>query len=97
MLLVTPRVRSFILFIREEEEEVNTLQLLLLSGQTWSGTAPTCREPIKHCMMQLVTQHTAVMRQTPAAKSRPSGSNTLHLVPLERLRNLVATHPAAIV
>ena len=47
-------------------------------------------------MVQLVTQYTAVTRQTPAAKSHPSGSNPLHLVPLERLRNLVATHPAAV-
>ena len=30
------------------------------------------------------------------AKSHPFGSNTLHLVPVEHLRNLVATHPAAV-
>ena len=47
-------------------------------------------------MVQLVTQYAAVTRQTPAAKSHPSGSNKLHLVPLERLCNLVATHPAAV-
>ena len=47
-------------------------------------------------MVHLVTQHTAVTRQTPAAKSHPFGSNTLHLVPVEHLRNMVATHPAAV-
>ncbi|DBA89096.1 TPA: hypothetical protein ACH3X1_016269 [Trebouxia sp. C0004] len=47
-------------------------------------------------MVQLVTQYAAVTRQTPAAKSHPSGSNKLHLVPLQRLRNLIATHPAAL-
>ncbi|DBA99928.1 TPA: hypothetical protein ACH3X1_013809 [Trebouxia sp. C0004] len=46
-------------------------------------------------MVHLVTQHTAVTRQTPAAKSHLLASNTLHLVPVEHLRNLVATHPAA--
>ena len=70
--------------------------VLAFERQTWCRTAPACREPIKHCMVQLVTQYTAVTRQTPAAKSHPSGSNPLHLVPLERLRNLVATHPAAV-
>ena len=31
-----------------------------------------------------------------AAKSHPFESNTLHLVPVKHLRNLVATHPAAV-
>ena len=48
------------------------------------------------CMVRLVTQHTAVTRQIPAAKSHPFGSNTLHLVPVEHLHNLVATHPVAV-
>ena len=48
------------------------------------------------CMLHLVTQHTAVTRQTPVAKSHPFRSNTLHLVPVEHLRNLIATHPAAV-
>ena len=47
-------------------------------------------------MVHLVTQDTAVTRQTPAAKSHPFESNTLHLLPVEHLRNLVATHPAAV-
>ncbi len=47
-------------------------------------------------MLHLVTQHTAVTRQTPVAKSHPFRSNTLHLVPVEHLRNLIATHPAAV-
>ena len=47
-------------------------------------------------MLHMVMQYTAVTRQTPAAKSHPSGSNTLYLVPVEHLRNLVATHPAAV-
>ncbi len=44
-------------------------------------------------MVHLVTQDTAVTRQAPAAKSLPF---TLHLPPVEDLRNLVATHPAAV-
>ncbi|DBB07025.1 TPA: hypothetical protein ACH3X1_011616 [Trebouxia sp. C0004] len=52
------------------------------------------QEPI--CMLHLVTKHTAVTRQTQAAKSHPFGSNTLHLVPVEHLRNLLARHPAAV-
>ena len=47
-------------------------------------------------MLHMVLQHTAVTRQTPAAKSRSFGSNTLHLVPVEYLRNLVVTYPAAV-
>ena len=43
-----------------------------------------------------MTQQTAVTRQTSAARSHLFGSNTLHLVPVEHLRNLVATHPAAV-
>ena len=31
-----------------------------------------------------------------AAKSYPFGSTALHLLPFEHLRNLVATHPAAV-
>ncbi|KAL3163151.1 hypothetical protein ABBQ32_009561 [Trebouxia sp. C0010 RCD-2024] len=42
-------------------------------------------------MVHLMTQDTAVTRQTLAAKNHPFESNTLHL-----LRNLVATHPAAV-
>ena len=48
------------------------------------------------CMVHLVTQNTAVTRQTLAAKSHPFESNTLHLLHFEHLRNLVATHPAAV-
>ena len=47
-------------------------------------------------MVHLVTQDTAVTRQTPAAKSHPFESNTLHFLPVENLRNLVATHLAAV-
>ena len=47
-------------------------------------------------MVHLVTQDTAVTRQTPAAESHPVESNTLHLLHVEHLRNLVATHPAAV-
>ena len=47
-------------------------------------------------MVHLMTQDTAVTRQTLAAKSHPFESNTLHLLPVEHLRNLVATHPAAV-
>ena len=47
-------------------------------------------------MVHLVIQHTAVTGNIPAAKSHPSASNTLHLVPFENLRNLVARHPAAV-
>ncbi len=47
-------------------------------------------------MVHLVTQDTAVTRQTPAAKSHPFESNTLQLLPVENLRKLVATHPAAV-
>ena len=47
-------------------------------------------------MVHMVIQHTAVTRQTPAAKSHPFGRNTLYLVPVEHLSNLVATHPAAV-
>ena len=47
-------------------------------------------------MVHLVTQNTAVTRQTLAAKSHPLESNTLHLLHFEHLRNLVATHPAAV-
>ena len=43
-----------------------------------------------------MTQDTAVTRQTPAAKSHPFESNTLHLLPVEHLRNLVVTHQAAV-
>ena len=43
-----------------------------------------------------MTEHTGVTRQTPAAKSHLFGSNTLHLVLVEHLRNLVATHPDAV-
>ena len=47
-------------------------------------------------MVHLVTQDTAVTRQTLDAKSRPFVSNTLHLLPFEHLRNLVATYTAAV-
>jgi len=47
-------------------------------------------------MVHLVTQDTAVTRQTPAAKSHPFESNTLHLLPVENLPKLVAIHPAAV-
>jgi len=47
-------------------------------------------------MVHLVTQETAVTRQTPAAKSHPFESNTLHLLPVENLPKLVAIHPAAV-
>ena len=43
-----------------------------------------------------MTQDAAVTRQTPAAKSHSFESNTLHLLPVENLRKLVATHPAAV-
>ena len=47
-------------------------------------------------MVHLVIQDTAVTRQTPAAKSHPFESSTLHPLAVEILRNLVATHPAAV-
>ena len=47
-------------------------------------------------MVNFVTQDTAVTRQTPAAKSHPFESQTLHLLPVEYLPNSVATHPAAV-
>ena len=47
-------------------------------------------------MMHLLTQLTVVNRQTPAAKSHPFRSNMLHIVSIEHLCNLVATHPAAV-
>ena len=43
--------------------------------------------------MVLVTQDTAVTRQTLAASSKAIRCN---LLPFEYLRNLVATHPAAV-
>lgn len=42
--------------------------------------------------VHLMTQDTALTSQPPAAKSHPIESNTLHLLPVEHLRNLVATH-----
>ncbi|DBA81989.1 TPA: hypothetical protein ACH3X1_007692 [Trebouxia sp. C0004] len=88
----------------EEEEVFYRLLLLLLSygtilaveRQTWCGTAPACRESIKHLYGALGDADTAVTTQTLAAKSHPFESNTLHLLPFEHLRNLVATHPAAV-
>ena len=47
-------------------------------------------------MLHLVTKHTAVTGQTPSAKSHPFGSDTLHFRPVEHLRNLLPTHPAAV-
>ena len=43
-----------------------------------------------------MTKHTAVTGQTQDAKSHPFGSYTPHLRPVEHLRNLLATHPAAV-
>ncbi len=70
--------------------------ILAVKRQTRCGTASTCRQSVTHLYVHMVTQDTAVTRQTPAAKSHPFESNTLHLLPVEQLRNLVATHPAAV-
>ena len=40
--------------------------------------------PQRTCTVHSVTQHTAVTRQTPAAKSHPFGRNTLRPVPVEQ-------------
>ena len=77
--------------------------LLLMLGMHWFalclGAKPM--QPfslicgLRHLYGALGDTYTDVMRQTPAAKSHPFGSSTLQLVPVEHLRNLVATHPAA--
>ncbi len=67
--------------------------ILAVERQTWCGTAPTCRESITHLYGAL--GDTTYSRDE-TAKSHPFGSNTLHLLPVEHLRNLVATHPAAV-
>ncbi len=87
--------------MEKKEEIFYTLLLQLLSygtelaveRQTWYGTGPTCRESMTHLYGAL--GDTTYSRDE-TAKSHPFGSNTLHLVPVEHLRNLVATHPAAV-
>ena len=66
---------------------------LAVERQIWCGTAPTCRELITHLYGAL--GDTRYSRDE-TAKSHPFGSNTLHLLPDEHLRSLVATHPAAV-
>ena len=69
---------------------------LRLSGRAGVGQHQHVEHQSSICMVHLVTQDTAVTRQTLAAKSHPFENNTLHLLPFEHLRNLVATHPAAV-
>ena len=67
--------------------------LLAVEPQTWCGTAPACRESITHPYGALGdTRYSRDETDT----SHPFESNTLHLLPVEHLRNLVATHPAAV-
>ena len=69
---------------------------LRLSGRAGVGQHQDVEHHYSICMVHLVTHDTALARQTLAAKSHPFESNTLHLLPFQHLRNLVATHPAAV-
>ena len=76
-----------------ERELLSYGPLLAVEQQTWCGTVPPCRQLITHLYGAL--GDTTYSRDE-TAKSHPFGSNTLHLLPVERLCNLVATQPAAV-
>ena len=69
--------------------------ILAVKQQSWCGTAPACRASIKHLYGALGDARYS-RDETLAAKSQPFESNTLHLLPFDHLRNLVATHPAVV-
>ena len=85
--------------LRRGEERFYRLVLQLLSygtklaveRQTWYGTAPTCRESMTHLYGAL--GDTTYSRDE-TAKSHPFGSDTLHLVPVEHLRNFGRATPS---